>query len=92
MFIRRLPALSSAGDELTRECAYHPGSGRSSPRIRQATEFVQRLGHDLQDESGPIEVCSRGRTHLRWKQQICAWRSSPVSNGPTEAATTSSSG
>jgi hypothetical protein len=27
-FIRLLPPLSSAGDELTRECAYQPGSAR----------------------------------------------------------------
>ena len=51
-----------------------------------AREFVQRLGHDLQDESCPIEVRSLGRTLLHWKQQICAWHSSHVSNGPTEAA------
>jgi transposase len=43
-----------------------------------ATEFVPRLGHDLQDESCPIEVRSLGRTLLHWKQQICAWHSSHV--------------
>ncbi len=65
-FIRLLPPLSSAGDELTRECAYHLGSGRSSPRIRQATEFVQRLGHDLQDEPFIKARTQQGT----WKQSM----------------------
>ena len=51
-----------------------------------AVEFVDRLGHDLQDESCPIEVRSLGRTLLRWKHQIAAWHRAHVSNGPTEAA------
>ena len=51
-----------------------------------ADEFVERLGHDLQDESCPIEVRSLGRTLLRWKDQIAAWHRAHVSNGPTEAA------
>ena len=51
-----------------------------------ADEFVARLGHDLQDESCPIEVRSLGRTLLRWKDQIAAWHHAHVSNGPTEAA------
>jgi len=51
-----------------------------------AVAFVERLGHDLQDESCPIEVRSLGRTLLRWKDQIAAWHQAHVSNGPTEAA------
>jgi transposase len=51
-----------------------------------ALTFVERLGHDLQDESCPIEVHSLGRTLLRWKHQIAAWHQAHVSNGPTEAA------
>jgi transposase len=51
-----------------------------------ATEFVERLGHDLQDESCPPEVRSLGRTLLRWRDQIAAWHLAHVSNGPTEAA------
>jgi transposase len=51
-----------------------------------AVAFVERLGHDLQDESCPIEVRSLGRTLLRWKHQIAAWHRAHVSNGPTEAA------
>lgn len=51
-----------------------------------AVGFVERLGHDLQDESCPIEVRSLGRTLLRWKHQIAAWHRAHVSNGPTEAA------
>jgi transposase len=51
-----------------------------------AVAFVERLGHDLQDPSCPIEVRSLGRTLLRWKHQIAAWHRAHVSNGPTEAA------
>jgi hypothetical protein len=51
-----------------------------------AVEFVDRLGHDLQDESCPIEVRSLGRTLIRWRDQIAAWHHAHVSNGPTEAA------
>jgi transposase len=51
-----------------------------------ADEFVERLGHDLQDVSCPPEIHSLGRTLLRWKDQIVAWHKAHVSNGPTEAA------
>jgi len=51
-----------------------------------AVAFVERLGHDLQDESCPIEVRSLGRTLIRWKDQIAAWHRAHVTNGPTEAA------
>ncbi len=51
-----------------------------------AAEFVDRLGHDLQDDSCPIEIHSLGRTIIRWKVQIAAWHEAQVSNGPTEAA------
>lgn len=51
-----------------------------------ANEFVARLGHDLQDDSCPIEIRSLGRTLLRWKDQVAAWHRAHVSNGPTEAA------
>ncbi|MFT7646186.1 MAG: transposase [Candidatus Poriferisodalaceae bacterium] len=50
-----------------------------------ALEFVERLGHDLQDKSCLPEVNKLGRTLLRWKHQIAAWHHSHVSNGPTEA-------
>lgn len=49
-------------------------------------EFVERLGHDLQDESCPPEIRQRGRTIVRWRTQIAAWHRARVSNGPTEAA------
>ena len=51
-----------------------------------ALEFVDRLGHDLQDEDCPVEVRSLGRTLIRWKTQIAAWHRAHVTNGPTEAA------
>lgn len=50
-----------------------------------AAEFVERLGHDLQDESCPPEVRRLGRTIVRWADQIAAWHRARVSNGPTEA-------
>ena len=51
-----------------------------------AVEFVDRLGHDLQDRSCPVEVRSLGRTLVRWRDQIAAWHHAHVTNGPTEAA------
>ncbi len=51
-----------------------------------AVAFVERLGHDLQDQSCPIEVRSLGRTLIRWKHQIAAWHQAHLTNAPTEAA------
>ena len=51
-----------------------------------AAEFVTQLGHDLQDDSCPVEVRSLGRTILRWKDQISAWHQARFTNAPTEAA------
>lgn len=51
-----------------------------------AIEFVDRLGHDLQDRSCPSEIRRLGRTIVRWRDQIAAWHQAHVSNGPTEAA------
>ncbi len=59
---------------------------RAASEYNFALEFVERLGHDLQDESGPIEVRSLGRTLIRWRDQIAAWHRAHVSNGPTDAA------
>ena len=50
-----------------------------------ALAFVKRPGKDMKDVDNPIEVCSLGRTLLRWKHQIAVWHSAHVSNGPTEA-------
>lgn len=50
-----------------------------------ASEFVTRLGADLQDQSCPPEVRQLGRTIARWASQIAAWHRSRVSNGPTES-------
>ena len=51
-----------------------------------AGEFVERLGHDLQDRDCPPELRQLGRTIVRWRHQIAAWHQARVSNGPTEAA------
>lgn len=50
-----------------------------------AREWVNRLGADLQDERPP-EVRSLGRTISRWRDQICAWHASGITNAATEAA------
>jgi len=50
-----------------------------------ATEWVERLGRDLQDGDCPPEVRRLGRTLIRWRDQIAAWHGAQVSNGPTEA-------
>jgi transposase len=51
-----------------------------------AIEFVDWLGHDLQDHECPPEIRQLGRTIVRWRHQIAAWHQAHVSNGPTEAA------
>ncbi|HET6834947.1 MAG TPA: transposase [Acidimicrobiales bacterium] len=51
-----------------------------------AGELVAQLGHDLQDDSCPIEVRSLGRTILRWRHQIAAWHQARFTNAATEAA------
>lgn len=51
-----------------------------------AVAMVDRLGHDLQDESCQPEINQLGRTLVRWRDQIAAWHGAHVSNGPTEAA------
>jgi len=56
------------------------------PDAEVATEFVTQLGHDLQDDSCPVEVRSLGRTILRWREQIAAWHQARFTNAPTEAA------
>ena len=56
------------------------------PDPEVAAEFVTQLGHDLQDDSCPVEVRSLGRTILRWRDQIAAWHQARFTNAPTEAA------
>ena len=50
-----------------------------------ASEYVTRLGHDLQDDDCPPEIRQLGRTIVRWRHQISSWHQARVSNGPTEA-------
>ncbi|CAN5707401.1 ISL3 family transposase [soil metagenome] len=56
------------------------------PDAQVAAAFVKQLGHDLQDQSCPMEVRSLGRTILRWQDQIAAWHQAKLTNAPTEAA------
>jgi transposase len=39
----------------------------------------------MQDDDCPPEIQSLGRTLLRWRDQIVAWRHAQVGNGPTES-------
>ena len=57
--------------------------GHADPDL--ALEWVDQLGHDLQDKDYPIEARSLGRTLIRWKKEIAAWHEAHVTNGPTEA-------
>jgi transposase len=86
----KLVGLLNAGDPLGEvRMAWHAKEVVRSiyeitdPQV--ATEFVEQLGADLQDESCPPEVNSLGRTIERWLGQIVAWHKAIVSNGPTEA-------
>lgn len=54
--------------------------------VKLAVEFVDRLGHDLQDDSCPPEIRRVGRTLLRWATHITNWHRARVTNAPTEAA------
>ena len=53
-----------------------------------AIEWVDEIVRDFADETMPLEVRRLGRTIKRWKQQIVAWHTAHVSNGPTEAINT----
>jgi len=87
----KLLGLLDAGDPLGEvRVAWHAkevvGSIDEHHDPELADAFVDRLGHDLQDESCSIEVRSLGRTLLRRKEQIAALYRAHVTNGPTEAA------
>lgn len=47
--------------------------------------FVTELAADLQDRSCPPEINRLGRTLHKWRNEIAAWHTARVSNGPTEA-------
>jgi hypothetical protein len=47
--------------------------------------FLGELIADMADRSMPIEVRSLAGTLRTWRQQIIAWHTARVSNGPTEA-------
>jgi transposase len=50
-----------------------------------AVEWVDEIVADFADSEMPFEVRRLGRTIGKWRDQICAWHLSRVSNGPTEA-------
>jgi hypothetical protein len=50
-----------------------------------ADAFLTELIDDMADPDMPIEVRSLAGTLRRWRNQIIAWHTARVSNGPTEA-------
>jgi transposase len=50
-----------------------------------ADAFLSELIDDMADPDVPIEVRSLAGTLRRWRNQIVAWQTARVSNGPTEA-------
>ena len=53
--------------------------------IELAEQWLDEIIVDFTDSSTPTEVRRLGRTIRKWRDQILAWHSSHVSNGPTEA-------
>lgn len=53
--------------------------------IELAEQWLDEIIDDFTDSSMPAEVRRLGRTIRKWRDQILAWHSSHVSNGPTEA-------
>ena len=49
-----------------------------------AGEFIDELIENMADESMPEEVRSLAGTLRRWREQIIAWHTAHVTNGPTE--------
>ncbi len=49
-----------------------------------AAEFIDELIDNMGDESMPDEVRSLAGTLRRWRDQILAWHTAQVTNGPTE--------
>jgi transposase len=50
-----------------------------------ARAWVDDIGRDFTDPSSPPEVRRLGRTIRRWRDQIVAWHTAQVTNGPTES-------
>ncbi len=50
-----------------------------------AAVFLDELIADMADDTMPPEVRSLAGTLQRWREQILAWHTAKVSNGPTEA-------
>ena len=50
-----------------------------------AAVFLDEFIDDMADAEMPIEVRSLAGTLRRWRNQILAWHTARVSNGPTEA-------
>ena len=47
--------------------------------------MIDDIGRDFTDSSCPPEVRGLGRTIRRWRDQIVAWHTAQVTNGPTES-------
>ncbi|MCB0920937.1 MAG: transposase [Acidimicrobiaceae bacterium] len=50
-----------------------------------AGAFLDELIDDMADSEMPVEVRSLAGTLRRWRDQMVAWHTARVSNGPTEA-------
>ena len=87
----KLRGLLSAGDPRgeVRDAWHAKENLRMIYRIgsRQlATDTLDELARDLQDDTYSPELNKLGRTLARWRTQITNWHRSRVTNGPTEAA------
>jgi transposase len=51
----------------------------------EAAAYLDELTADAADESMPEEVRSLAGTLKRWRDQIVAWHSARVTNGPAES-------
>jgi hypothetical protein len=55
------------------------------PIYELAALLIDELICDMADDTWPIEVRSLGRTLKRWRDQITAWHTLHIANGPTES-------
>jgi hypothetical protein len=58
---------------------------REDQPVETASEWVTEIARDFTDRSMPHEVRRLGRTIGKWHNEIVAWHTARVTNGPTEA-------